>query len=357
MIHGRAARRRMDKILAIKLKYLGDVAVAIPAFHSLKDTYPKAALHVAVAAEATPLLKHLPWIEKVWTVPRVRGKIVPSWSWALIQALRREQFDAAIDFVGNDRGALLTLFCGAKRTLGPTPPHGFFGRKFCYRQRMPDPPHARNEIERNLDIACEFGARRPDVPKIRMVPDPDLADRAREILPNRKVVCHLTTSQPKKEWPVEHWTQLARLASEAKIPLVFSSGPTPREQEMLETVVREEPSISIFPKIDSLDLFLAILAEAAAFLSADTGPLHFAAGLGVPTISLFGPSDQNRWAPVGPMHRSLASQSCKCPLSTHTCLAGRPCMSNITPSEVFGALADLYRGVAHVVKARRDSPK
>ena len=339
----------MDKILAIKLKYLGDVAVAIPAFHSLKETYPKAALHVAVAAEATALLNNLSWIDKIWAVPRVRGKIALGRSWALIRALRRERFDVAIDFVGNDRGALLTLLCGAKRTLGPTPPRGFLGRRFCYRQRMPDPPLARNEIERNLDIACEFGARRPKVPEIRIVSNQDLAEKVREILTDRKVVCHLTTSQPKKEWPVEHWIELARLATEAKIPLVFSSGPTPRERELLEKVVREETSISILPKIDSLDLFLAILTEAAAFVSGDTGPLHFAAGLGVPTISLFGPSDRNRWAPIGPVHRNLAARSCNCPLTTHTCLAETPCMSDIAPPEVFGALADLYRRVVGTV--------
>ena len=335
----------MDKILAIKLKCLGDVAVAVPAFHSLKETYPKAALHVAVAAEATPLLNHLSWIDKIWAVPRVRGKIALGRSWTLIRALWLERFDAAIDFVGNDRGALLTLFCGAKRTLGPTPPRGFLGRKFCYRQRMPDPPLALNEIERNLDITCEFGARRPKVPKIRIISDQGLAEKARETLPDRKVVCHLTTCQPKKEWPVEHWIELAGLATEAKIPLVFSSGPTPRERELLEKVVREETSISILPKIDSLDLFLAILAEAAVLVSADTGPLHFAAGLGVPTVSLFGPSDRNRWAPIGPVHRNLAARSCNCPPTTHTCLGETPCMSDIAPSEVFGALADVYRHV------------
>ncbi len=50
------------------------------------------------------------------------------------------------------------------------------------------------------------------------------------------------------------------------------------------------PDAEILPFIPELPLFLAVLQRATLFISGDTGPLHFAAALGVPTISLFGPS-------------------------------------------------------------------
>ena len=69
------------------------------------------------------------------------------------------------------------------------------------------------------------------------------------------------------------------------------------------------PEVEILPLVPDLDLFLAVLARAKVFVSGDTGPLHFAAGLGVPTISLFGPSDPALWRPLGPRVRTLRSAS------------------------------------------------
>ena len=62
------------KILAIKFKYLGDVAIMVPALRSIKEKWPDCELHALVAEEAVPALKAIPWIKKVWSFPRIRGK-------------------------------------------------------------------------------------------------------------------------------------------------------------------------------------------------------------------------------------------------------------------------------------------
>ena len=55
--------------------------------------------------------------------------------------------------------------------------------------------------------------------------------------------------------------------------------------------------------IDDLPALAATLKSARLYVGADTGPTHLAAALGVPTIALFGPTDPQRWAPVGPTVR------------------------------------------------------
>ena len=54
------------KILVIHLKYLGDLVLATAALRSLRAFFPEAELHVATAAEAAPLLQHVPWLASVW---------------------------------------------------------------------------------------------------------------------------------------------------------------------------------------------------------------------------------------------------------------------------------------------------
>jgi ADP-heptose:LPS heptosyltransferase len=87
-----------------------------------------------------------------------------------------------------------------------------------------------------------------------------------------------------------------------------------------------------------LSQFLALLKRAEAFISGDTGPLHFAAGLGVPTISLFGPSSAARWAPLGQRHQVLTGTTCSCDGNVSICQSDKHCLAAISPEQVFNCL-------------------
>jgi len=100
------------------------------------------------------------------------------------------------------------------------------------------------------------------------------------------------------------------------------------------------PDAVILPFIAELPLFLAVLARAQVFVSGDTGPLHFAAGLGVPTLALFGPSSPAHWAPVGSQHRFLTGGFCSCG-NVGICESAKPCLAAITPDQVFRELMKL----------------
>ena len=101
---------------------------------------------------------------------------------------------------------------------------------------------------------------------------------------------------------------------------------------------RLAPEAVILPQIAGLPLFLAVLRRAAVFISGDTGPLHFAAGLGVPTISLFGPSSPQQWAPIGNRHRALTGSPCSCDGNLSACQSAQFCLANISTEDVFECL-------------------
>jgi len=82
-----------------------------------------------------------------------------------------------------------------------------------------------------------------------------------------------------------------------------------------------------------------VLKRARLFISGDTGPLHLAAGLGVPTIALFGPSSPQQWAPLGEQHRALQGAPCSCSTDSALCRAPRPCMAAISPDAVLQLIA------------------
>jgi ADP-heptose:LPS heptosyltransferase len=80
-------------------------------------------------------------------------------------------------------------------------------------------------------------------------------------------------------------------------------------------------------------------------LSGDSGVLHIAMGLGVPTVSLFGPGRAGKWAPRGERHivinKGLSCSPCTTFGTTPPCPISAQCLNDITVDEVFNAVAVL----------------
>ena len=327
------------KILALQFKYFGDAVLMTPALRALRQHFPTAEIHLLAPAEIAPLFQHLPWLTRVWSMPRKRGSANLGATWPLLRALRREKFDRLVDFASNDRGAILSFLVGAKNRLGWDERAGFFGRRFFYNQRVPVEKNPGHESARLAQLLSGWQIPLPTSLEPEIHADAALADTAKKILPaERTVVCHVASSQPRKEWPLKHWAEFNRLAAAAGFTVIFTTARGDREAALMTDLKKLAPETTILPPIPELPLFLAVLARAGVFVSGDTGPLHFAAGLGVPTISLFGPTSPARWAPVGKKHTILTGTPCTCESNSAVCASARHCLAEISPAQVLAAL-------------------
>jgi lipopolysaccharide heptosyltransferase III len=335
---------RPEKILALQFKYFGDAVLMTPALRALRGNFRDAEIHLLVPDEIAPLFQHLPWLNRVWRMPRQRGRASFVQTWPVIRALRREHFDRSVDFASNDRGAIVSLLGGARRRLGWGEPGGFWGRKFCYTERVAPEARPQHESARLAHLLSGWKIPPPASLESEILEDPLLAEAAKKILPGeRTVICHVASSQPKKEWPLRHWARLHQLATETGLSVVFTTARGDREVALMSELKRLAPTAAILPAVPELPLFLAVLARAGAFISGDTGPLHFAAGLGVPTISLFGPTSPVLWAPIGPRHQFLTGSPCQCDGNWASCQNTDHCLATITPEQVFACLKKSQR--------------
>jgi ADP-heptose:LPS heptosyltransferase len=262
--------------------------------------------------------------------------------------LRRERFDRSVDFASNDRGAILSFLIGARQRLGWSQHGGFLGRRFCYNQRVALDAGEQHESARMMRLLSAWDvAPGPLEPEIRS--DPALDAAAAQLLPKRAVLCHIASSQPNRQWPVRHWADFFQIAAAAGLPVVFTTAAGAREHALTEELKQIAPAAPVLPAVSELALFLAVLKQAEIFISGDTGPLHFAAGLGVPTLSLFGPSSPARWAPVGGRHRVLMGGPCACGPGASVCQTANFCLAAITPEQVLDSLQT-------ILKSTRQSP-
>jgi ADP-heptose:LPS heptosyltransferase len=324
----------VKKILVIKIKYIGDVVLAVPSLRALRARHPQAEIHVLTAEDAAHGLRHLPWLTKVWALPRTRGKLRLADTLPMLRALRREHFDASVDLVGNDRGAYLSRFIGAPRRLGVvvTDAGSPWLAKLMYNELIDDPDTTRHQAVRDYYILQAWDIPPPIDWEAEVRADPALVATAAKWLPGNPALLHVSTSQVKKEWASASWIELGQRLVAAKQPVVFSSGSSPREQKLLEPL--RAAGFTCLPPTPGLDLFIAILARPRVFICGDTAPLHLAAGLGVPTIGLFGATSANCWAPQGANHVALQGAPCVCSGHWRSCQQPQPCLQALTPAAV-----------------------
>ncbi len=315
----------------------------VPALKALHLQWPSAKLHVLVREEAVPVLENIPWITKVWGIPKNLNLLKFRSLWKTLFELRRHRFERSVDFEGNDRGAVLSLLIGAKERLGSMASRGFAGRRHCYTDKIQKAPNGTHEVYRDLHTLEAWNVLPPPSLDAEVRPDPRLAGFAESLLPVRgAVLAHLSTSQQKKEWPIKFWAEIAHRAARARIPLFFSSGISPREQSLLAELKERAPDASLLSQCPNLASFIAVIHRAGVFVSGDTGPLHLAAGLGVPSIGIFGPSDINQWLPMVASCTGLSGSKCTC--SGHAQVCGRqlPCIQGVTVDALWEQIGKLY---------------
>lgn len=329
------------KILAIQFKYFGDTVFMIPALRAIRERWPGCALHALVPEEVAPILNHLPWLNRVWPMPRRRGRVHFKETWPIVRALRSERFERSVDFGGNDRGAILSLLCGARHRLGPCYPGGFIGRPLCYTQRLAPAPLEQHESVRLLHILSGWGIAPPATIQVEIHTDAAQDAAAALVLPRRTIICHLTAGKPKKEWPIRHWAALYQMAAATGLRMTFTTGKGAREESLVGGLKELLPDAPVLSFVPDLGAFLSLLKRGEVFISGDTGPLHFAAGLGVPTLALFGPTSATQWAPIGARHHVLIGSRCDCDRRSNVCHSASHCLAAITPEQVFTQLQKL----------------
>ena len=82
----------------------------------------------------------------------------------------------------------------------------------------------------------------------------------------------------------------------------------------------------------------ALLARAVVVIGGDTGPVHIAAAVGTPTVSLYRVTDSERNGPRGPQHIRLQTPLACSPCLRKSCERDSECSSSISVAAVAAAI-------------------
>ncbi len=129
---------------------------------------------------------------------------------------------------------------------------------------------------------------------------------ARKAQSDGPIMLHVGSGSDAKCWPLAHFVQLAHLLKQSGRKVRFVAGEAERER-LSPTQLTQLQSVAPLLWPQTLVELWDLLGGAAAYVGGDSGPTHLAAMSGLPTVALYGPTDPQRWGPVGPAVKVLAA--------------------------------------------------
>lgn len=326
---------RPRRLLLIRPGGIGDAVLLVPAIRAFKEAFPDS--EVTVLAErrngsvfdlcpdvAQTLLYDRPG-ELLTAMRRRFDVVIDTEQWHRLSAIvaRLIPSDLKIGFATNERSRLFN--------------HGI---PYC---------HEDYEAVSFLRLLEPLGIKHRKVKSSFLNVPERCAERAETALESLKGQPFVTlfpgASIPERRWGVEKFHRLTKYLNNQGLPIVVVGGGQDREAG--EDILAGCRGLNLAGKT-SLTETAAVLQLSRLLVSGDSGVLHLAVGLDVPTVSLFGPGIAAKWAPRGEKHAVLNKNFPCSPCTrfgyTPPCPEGGRCIQEITVDEV----AEAVRGVLNV---------
>ncbi len=358
---------RIESLLVVRLSAMGDIIHTLPAVAALRQAFPHVKLGWLIEERWAELLCTLrypragrrsperPVVDRIHTVKTADWRRSPfslnTWQQMAVglSELRGVEYDAAIDFQGAVRSALLARWSGAPMVFGDAQPRENAASMFYSRQVE---TNGRHVVEQALDLADAVTASlamgkalagKQSESKVEFPVDPDAEKKIDSRIADKAKFAILNPGAGwgAKQWPVDRYGTVAKKLAEGGICSVVNYGPG--EEELAVAV--ERASEGTARKIScSIAELIALTRRADLVIGGDTGPMHLAAALKVPVVAIFGPTNPARNGPFGTRSIVLRSASS---MTDHSRLSEpEQGMLEITPEEVVGAARRLLRDSA-----------
>ena len=304
------------KILVLHPGALGDIILSLPALSLLRRHYPRAQLTLAGNLDyLTPVaIGYTDRSLSLSTIPLHRLYSPEPLSQADVSFWKT--YDRIISWTGAGGPAFRSKL--AK-----------IGAEVRVSRWKPDSSDKRHVARIFVESLCSWIPPVESIlpPKIRV--DPVRRDEAQTWLTERGwtsdesiLALHPGASSALKRWGIESFRSLAlRHLQQRKGRLLIVEGPA--EPGLGRELARDlTPACILLSESSPLVLLAALLSFCRAYVGNDSGISHLAAGLGLPSVTIFGPTSPDQWAPLGERATILRDS----------------CLSRITPNQVWDAL-------------------
>jgi len=345
---------RRLKILVRSTNWVGDAVMSLPSLRWIRRRFPEA--EIVVAAR--------PWVADLYRGETAIDRVLPyegkpgagGWAakWRFARVLRSERFDWAILLQNAFEAALLARVAGIPRRVG----YDRDGRGWLLTDPIPVP--RRGEIPRHerfyyLELLRRAGlapeqAEEPDAIRLEGAGAArqagEAALRRLSIRPPVVGVSPGAAYGGAKRWLPEHFAEAAgRLAASlgGSVALFGSAAERGVCATIASAIGAAGCPAHVLAGSTTLGQFIELAAACRLFLTNDSGAMHIASALGVPTVAIFGSTDHEATGPTGPLARVVREPVDCSPCLLRECPIDHRCMTRIPPGRVEEVANDLLR--------------
>ena len=328
-------RPPLDRILICRTDNIGDVVLTLPLAGYLKSRFPHARIDLLCRAYVAPAMRHSRFLDRVITLEEA-GEPADFFA--------QQDYDAVIFAFPDRRLAKAARRARVPQRVGTS--HRLYHWLTCNRlahfSRVKSDLH---EAQLNFLLLRPLGIdhvpQRDEIPALYGLEAPRRAAVDALLQDGRRhFILHPKSNGSGREWPLAHFTALAReLAADAEFRL-FVTGSAAEG----DLIAQQAPDLLALPNVENvcgkldLDGLLALIKACDGLVASSTGPLHLSAAVGSRSLGLFPPIkplDPGRWGPLGTRAEVLcAAQPCAGCSDAASCT----CMASITPQQVAARL-------------------
>ncbi len=317
------------RILIRASNWLGDSVMSAPAVRAIKGGRPDAHVTVAAPASLAAIWKLIPEVDEIIELP---GKsLLPA-----VRLFRRAQpFDAAVLFPNSLRVAFEVWLAGVPRRVG----YRGHGRAWLLNQIVRNRRKSgriEHQAQHYLRIARELGAQLPGKEIEARAASPDL-----ERIQARIALCPGAEYGPAKRWPAERFGAVAAAIAAARPVewILFGTSNDAAAGEEIYTSLGERCVNRIGQT--TLAQLIDELRSCHLLLTNDTGTMHLASLLGLPTVAIFGSTEPLLTGPLGNGHIILRHHVECSPCFLRECPIDFRCMKAVGVAEVVSAVQSI----------------
>jgi len=336
----------ISRLLVRSTNWLGDAVMSLPAIRCLRQLFPHA--HIAVAARpwVADLYARESSIDRVILYPPGKGLRAKR---EFARRLRAEWFDAAILLQNAFDAALIAWLAGIPERIG----YRRDGRGWLLTQaiRVPDPGDIpRHERFYYLELLRRAGwlERFPASEAIRLE---GIGEAREKGLPHLRAlgidgpaigISPGAAYGNAKRWLPERFAEVARKFSPSPVVVFGSAG----ERDLCAEVAAQIPNACNLAGGTTLREFIDLAAACRLFLTNDSGAMHIASALAVPTVAVFGATDDTTTGPTGPLARVVRAHAECSPCLLRECPIDHRCMTAVSAAAVAGVALELEESAA-----------
>jgi heptosyltransferase-2 len=324
------------KILIRATNWIGDAIMSLPALRAIRQHYPE--------SEITVLAK--PWVAALYDGERAINRVVPlADKWKTAWGLRNEKFDLAVVFPNSFESAAQVFLSGARRRIG----YARDGRSLLLTDAIDIPKQGetpRHERYYYLEMLRRAGLldSLPGIDAIQFDGIEEARERGQQLFRSNRVEMPVIGVSPgaaygtAKRWLPERFAEAAAVLAKrvgGSVAVFGSAG----ERDLCEKIAAVCGGEN-FAGATTLREFIDMTAACAGFLTNDSGAMHIAAAMGVPSVTVFGPTDETATGPSGPMARIVREPVECAPCKLRECPIDHRCMTRVSVERVVREAAD-----------------